>query len=133
MKENGSNIFEPYRNYFVQLLVLETLLLDDNISIENLHLVLISRMDSNDKVSSSTTLPYVRDRVVYLAKLGLIVVDAEADSIKITEKGIDLLRTGTIQNGAVTTFFNYKAFNISFWAFVISIFAALLSLFALFK
>ena len=132
-KESPSSLFAPYKNYFVQVAILETLLVHGDVLIPDLLGLLMRKMTNNSEIMWSITLPYLRDRIIYLGKLGIIEVEAGNDIIKISEEGKNLLKSGTFQNATYTTFFNYKSLNVSRWALVISILAAIFSLIALAK
>jgi len=128
---NSNSALAIYRNYFVQLVILETLVMYDEVKIEDMLAKIIQRMKGNNVTMDSVKIPYLTDRMIYLQKLGLIKVENEG--VRIENLGIDTLRNGTLQNMVSGAFFNYRTITIASMAFYVSILAAVVSAFALLK
>ena len=128
-RTNTANTLSIYRDYFMQLAILETLVMRGEVQIVDLLPAIIERVASNKIVMWSVTVPYTRDRVIYLQKIGLISVQNEI--VLIEPKGIEALRNGTFQNMVSAAFFNHKTLRVATLALYISVAAAIVSILAL--
>lgn len=126
-----NNALAIYRDYYLQVLILEILVIHDGkIITDNLLPETIKRTRRNPTASWSITVPDLLAQTRFLHNLGLIKV--EGKMIIIEERGIEALRNGTFQNMASTAFFNHKTLSTATLALYVSIAAAAFALLALF-